>query len=125
MNSFSMKCLESFNMICFGNGRYAKGGLDNSNCEEVMGKHGCGCIDDNGERRVDFCLIMNNNFVVGGTIFPHKNIHKPTWKSSDGRTIYEINHVIINKKWRRSLLDVKVYRGADVFSDQYMLFAKS
>ena len=67
---------------------------------------------------------MNNNCIIGGTIFPHKNIHKLTWKSPDGRTINQIDHVIINKKWRRSLLDVKVYRGADVSSDHCMVFAK-
>ena len=100
----------------------AKVGLDNSNCEAAVGKHGCGSINDNGERLVDFCL--NNNCIIGGTIFPHKIIHKLTWKSPDGRTINQIDHVIINKKWRRSLLDVKVYRGADVSSDHYMLFAK-
>lgn len=100
----------------------AKVGSDNSNCEAAMGKHGCGNINDNGERLVDFCL--NNNCIIGGTTFPHKNIHKLTWKSPDGRTINQIDHVIINKKWRRSLLDVKVYRGADVSSDHYMLFAK-
>ena len=87
-----------------------------------MGKHGCGSINDNGERLVDFCL--NNNCIIGGTIFPHKNIHKLTWRSPDGRTINQIDHLIINKKWRRSLLDVKVFRGADVNSDHYMLFAK-
>ena len=100
----------------------AKVGLDNSNCEAAMGKHGCGLINDNGERQVDFCL--NNNCIIGGTTFPHKNIHKLTWKSPDGRTINQIDHVIINKKRRRSLLDVKEYRGADVSSDHYMLFAK-
>ena len=100
----------------------AKFASENSNCEAAMGKHGCGSINDNGERLVDFCL--NNNCIIGGTIFPHKNIHKLTWKSPDGRTINQINHVIINKKWRRSLLDVKVYRGAHVSSDHYMLFAK-
>ena len=88
-----------------------------------MGKHGCGSIYGNGERLVDFCL--NNNCIIGGTIFPHKNIHELTWKSPNGHTINQINHVIINKKWRRSLLDVKVYQGADVSSDHdYMLFAK-
>ena len=100
----------------------AKVGSDNSNCEAAMGKHGCGSINDNGERLVDFCL--NNNCIIGGTIFPHKNIHKLTWRSPDGRTINQIDHLIINKKWRRSLLDVKVFRGADVNSDHYMLFAK-
>ena len=69
-------------------------------------------------------LCLNNNCIIAGTIFPHKNIHKLTWKSPDGRTINQIDHVTINKKWRRSLLDVKVYRSADVSSDHYMLFAK-
>ena len=100
----------------------AKVGTDNSNCEDVMGKHGCGNINDNGEWLVEFCL--NNNCVIGGTIFPHKNIHKLTWKSPDCRTINQIDHVIINNKWRRSLLDVKVCRGADVNSDHYMLLSK-
>ena len=63
----------------------AKVGSDNSNCEEAMAKHGCSCINDNGEWLVDFCL--NNNCVTGGPIFPHKNIYKLTWKSPDGRTI--------------------------------------
>jgi len=67
---------------------------------------------------------LNNNCIIGGTIFPHKNIHKLTWKSPDGRTINQIDHIIINKKWRRSLLDVKVYRGANVSSDHYTLLAK-
>ena len=98
-------------------------GLDNSNCEAAMRKYGCGSINDNGEWLVDFCL--NNNRIIRGTIFPHKNIDIPTWKSPDGRTINQIDHVIIDKRWRRSLLHVKVYRGADVSSDHYMLFIKN
>ena len=42
------------------------------NCDRAMGKHGCGEINDNGERLVDFYL---NNNVIGATIVPHKNIH--------------------------------------------------
>ena len=34
----------------------AKVGADNTNCDRAMGKHGCGVINDNGERLVDFCL---------------------------------------------------------------------
>ena len=62
----------------------AKIGEDNTGCERVMGKHGPGARNDNGERLVDFYL--NNNCTIGGTIFPHKIIHKLTWKSPDGRT---------------------------------------
>ena len=100
----------------------AKVGSQNTNWERSMGKHGCGTMNDNGERLVDFCL--DNNFVIGGTIFPHKEIHKLTWISPDGRTANQIDHIMINSKWRRSLLDVKVRRGADVGSDHHLLTAK-
>ena len=99
----------------------AKVGAENSNCERAMGRHGCGVMNDNGERLVDFC--MNNNCVIGGTIFPHRTIHKLTWKSPDGTTINQIDHIMINGKWRRSLQDVRVCRGADANSDHYLLTA--
>lgn len=38
-----------------------------------MGKHGCGNIEDNGERLVDLCL--NNNCVVGA---PFSHTRTPT-----------------------------------------------
>ena len=99
----------------------AKVGSENSNCERAMGKHGCGVMNDNGERLVDFCL--NNNYVIGGTIFANRDIHKLTWKSPDGRTNNQINHIIINGKWRRSLQDVRVCRGADIYCDHYLVTA--
>ena len=59
------------------------------NCDRAMGKHGCGEINDNGERLVDFYL---NNNVIGATIVPHKNIHKFIWRSwhngQPGRPLY-------------------------------------
>ena len=79
-----------------------------------MGKHDYDVVNDNGERFVDFCL--NNNCIIGGTLFVHQDIHKLTWKSPDGRTSNQIDHIIINGKWRRSLQDVRVCRGADIYS---------
>lgn len=99
----------------------AKVGTDNSNYERAMGRHGCGERNNNGERPADFC--MSNSLVIGGTIFPHKNIHKLTWKSPDGRTTNQIDHFFINGKWRSSLHDVRAYRGADAFSDHHLIAA--
>ena len=67
----------------------AKTGSDNTDRERAMGREGCGIINDNGEKFVNFCL---NNCVIGGTIFQHKEIHKLTWKSPDGRTVNQIDH---------------------------------
>ena len=60
----------------------AKVGTENvNNIERVIGKHGCVTRNENGEQFVDFCMIRRR--VIGGTIYPNKNIHKSTLKSPD------------------------------------------
>ena len=86
----------------------AKVGSLNEGREKTMGKHGCGTINNNGERLVDICEM--NNCVIGGTIFTHKKINKKTWTSPSGRDSNQIDHIIINGKWRHSLENVVVRR---------------
>ena len=64
-------------------------------------------------------MCANNQLAVGGSLFPHKRIHKATWISPNyiAGTANQIDHICINKQFRTSLLDVKVHRGADVGSD--------
>jgi hypothetical protein len=100
----------------------AKTGANNDGYEQVMGKHGCGEMNDNGERLANFC--STNSLVIGGTLFPHKTIHKLTWESPNNRDKNQIDHIMINTKWRGSLQDVKVRRGADVGSDHHLVTAK-
>lgn len=100
----------------------AKIGPDNTGYEPVMGTHALGEMNDNGERFADLCAL--NNLVIGGSIFPHKRIHKSTWISPDSATENQIDHVCISKKFRRSLQDVRVRRGADVASDHHLVVAK-
>ena len=88
----------------------AKVGEDNTGYEEAMGKHGVGQMNENGERFANMCSF--NRLVIGGTIFPHKRIHKTTWVSPDQRTENQIDHFCIARKFRRSLEDVRVLRGA-------------
>uniref|UniRef100_A0A3B3ILM2 Endonuclease/exonuclease/phosphatase domain-containing protein n=1 Tax=Oryzias latipes TaxID=8090 RepID=A0A3B3ILM2_ORYLA len=87
----------------------AKVGKDNSNNERAMGK------------LIDF--YNTNNLVVGGTLFPHRDIHKLTWYSPNDRDKNQIDHMMINGMWRRSLIDVRVKRGADVGSDYQLVTA--
>ena len=98
----------------------AKVGSDNTNLQHVMGKEGLGEMNNNGQLLTDFCNV--NQLVIGGTVFPHKNIHKWTWKSPQGHQ-NQIDHMIICKKWRSCLKDVRVKRSADVASDHHLLVA--
>ena len=65
-----------------------------------------------------------DKLVIGGSIYPHKRIHKATWVSPDHKTENQIDHICISKKFRRSLQDVRVKRGADVASDHHLLTAR-
>nr|KAG5699715.1 hypothetical protein BaRGS_022113 [Batillaria attramentaria] len=74
----------------------AKVGTDNTDRELIMGKHGTGTQNENGELFTEFCTT--NDLVIGGTIFPHKTIHKTTWTSPDGRTVNQIDHIIHHRQ---------------------------
>nr|KAG5709228.1 hypothetical protein BaRGS_017980 [Batillaria attramentaria] len=97
----------------------AKIGSDNTGYEDTMGTHGLGQMNENGERFADLCAL--NQLVIGGSIFPHKRIHKATWRSPDHVTENQIDHICISRKFRRSWRDVRVMRGADVSSDHHLL----
>ncbi|XP_030762005.1 uncharacterized protein LOC115886842 [Sitophilus oryzae] len=96
----------------------AKVGSDNRNSEDIMGKHGLGNRNNNGESLLGMC--SNYQLTIGGTLFPHNVVHKATWKSPDGHTTNQIDHFLISRKWRNSLFDLRAYRGAD----HYLLIAE-
>ena len=74
--------------------------VDDSNegFEDIVGKHGIGTINDNGDRLVSFAAF--NNLVITGTIFPHRIGHKLTWTSPDGLTQNQIDHILISRQHR-------------------------
>lgn len=100
----------------------AKIGSDNRGYEEIMGQQGLGEMNENGERFTNLCAT--SNLVIGGSFFHHRRIHKAIWVSPTLRTENQIDHVCIGKKFRRSLQDVRVRRGADVASDHHLLVAR-
>jgi len=101
----------------------AKIGGDNEGYEDVMGRQALGeIINNNGERLRSWC--STNSLKIGGSLFKHKNIHKGTWRSPDGTTVNQIDHICFSSRWTSSVQDVRSYRGADVASDHYLVMAR-
>jgi hypothetical protein len=52
--------------------------------------------NDNGVGLVNFATSKNHR--VKSTMFPHRNIHKYTWTSPDGKTHNQIDHILLNRR---------------------------
>ena len=78
--------------------------------------------NDNGLRLISFA--ESHNMIIGSTKFPHKDIHKQTWRSPDGGTMNQIDHVLIAKRHSSSLMDCRSYRGANMDSDHFLVITK-
>ena len=101
----------------------AKIGYQMAGEEGTVGQHALvGERSENGERFVASC--MENNMAITTTQYPHKDIHKYTWTSPDGRTKNQIDHIAINGKFRKSITDVRTYRGADAATDHNLVMCK-
>ena len=112
----------SHDLLCVVGDFNAKVGAERDYCPQVLGRHGLGEMNENGALLVDYAL--SNDLMVGTTQFEHKTIHKQSWISPDGRTKNQIDHFLISRRWRTSLLDVRGFRGADAQSDHILMVAK-
>ncbi|XP_026047154.1 craniofacial development protein 2-like [Astatotilapia calliptera] len=91
--------------------------------ESTIGPFGIATMtNENGGRLISFCEA--NRPTIKNTFFGHKRIHKVTWKAPGGRYTSEIDYICISSRWASTISDVRVWRGADIDSDHYLLIAK-
>jgi len=76
--------------------------------------------NDNCVRIVNFAT--SKNIIV--KMLSHRNLHKYTWTSPDGKTDNQTDHILIDKRWYLSILDVRSVRGADCDTDHCLAVAQ-
>jgi len=47
-----------------------------------------------------------------------------TWTSPDGKTHNQIDHILTDRRWQSSILDVQRGRGADCDTDHFLVVEK-
>ncbi|XP_060846523.1 craniofacial development protein 2-like [Rhopalosiphum padi] len=77
--------------------------------------------NNNGQKIIDF--YCSKDLIISSTYFPRKNIYKHTWSAPDGKTKSQIDHIIIDKRHKTSIRNIKSYRGADGDTDHYLVVA--
>jgi len=89
----------------------------------IIGVHSLHQIsNNNGCRLVD--LATGKGLKIKSTMFPHKEVHKGTWRSPDGRYVNQIDHILVNSRFSNCILDVRTFRGADCGSDHFLVVGK-
>jgi hypothetical protein len=68
-----------------------------------------------------FQFTIAKGLNVSSTTFTNKHIHKQTWYSADGRTVNQLDHVLISIRFRSTITDIRALRGPDSRSDHNLL----
>ena len=77
--------------------------------------------NERGVKLAEFCI--SNDLTIGNTIFPHHPRRLYTWSSPGERTRNQIDYIMVKRRWRTSLLNVKIRPDADCGSDHQLLLA--
>ncbi|XP_063601940.1 craniofacial development protein 2-like [Penaeus indicus] len=89
--------------------------VGNERVDNIVGPHGVGSRNERGEMLVDWA--QTNNMIIGNTWFKQPPRSLWTWLSPDDHTRNQIDYILVNKRFRNSLLASKTLPGADCYSD--------
>jgi hypothetical protein len=57
-------------------------------------------------------------------MLPHRNIHKYTWTSPEGKPHNQIDHILTDRRRHWIVLDNRSFRAADCDTDHYVVVKK-
>ncbi|CAF1621865.1 unnamed protein product, partial [Adineta ricciae] len=97
----------------------AKVGDDNRGWEGVMGKYGYGQRNERGEQLLEFAT--SHNLFICNTAFQQKPNRKWTWESPDGIHKNMIDLILVQQRWKSSVINCRTFQGADISSDHSLV----
>ena len=97
----------------------AKVGTNNTEWESVMGRYGYGDRNERGERLLEFAML--HNLYVCNTRFQQKPSRKWTWASPDGIHKNMIDLILIQQRWKTSVINCRTFQSADISSDHSLV----
>lgn len=97
-------------------------GKSDEEYDTMIGKHGEEVRNKNGKRMLEFCRL--HDMIVTNTFYPHKDIHRYTRVQPKRNERSIIDYILTPRENRRSIMDVRVKRGAEIYSDHHLLVAR-
>ena len=88
----------------------------------VTGKFGLGIRNEAGQRLIEFW--QENALVIANTLFQQHKRWFYTWMSQNHQNLNQIDYILCNWRWRRSIQLAKTRPGVDCGSDHELLITK-
>ena len=97
----------------------ARIGRDSDKWPLVMGKHGIGKCNSNGELLLALCSEFE--LIVTNTMFKQKDERKTTWMHPRSRHWHMIDFIITRCRYKMNIHSTRATRGANCWTDHQML----
>ena len=107
----TLRLLEDFN---------ASTGTERDGYETCFGPHGSGTVNQNITKFLDFA--RSQGLWVAGSWFQCPQAHRWTWYSNAGGVAKEIDHVLVDCRWRM-IQNCRVYQSAHFLNTDLRLVA--
>ena len=97
----------------------AKIGSNNADWKSVMGRYGYDDRNEKGKRLLEFAAL--HNLCICNTRFEQKPQRKWTWASPDGIHKNMIDLILIQQRWKSSVINCRTFQIADICSDHSLV----
>jgi hypothetical protein len=77
-------------------------------------------VNRNGQTLREFASF--NNLKIANTFFRKKEIYKYTWSAGGSKTI--IDYIIVNRRLKNLVQDIKIFWGSDIGSDHFLVTSR-
>jgi Reverse transcriptase (RNA-dependent DNA polymerase)/Endonuclease/Exonuclease/phosphatase family len=85
----------------------------------IIGKFGLGRRNERGEKLIELC--KRQELVVTNTWFQQEKRRRYTWKSPGDRERYQLDYILVRKRYRNSVKNSRTLPGADADTDHNMV----
>ena len=89
-------------------------GIDRDGYETCVGPYGSGTVNLNSTKFFDFAKSLGLR--VAGSWFQHPQAHRWSWYSNAGGVAKEIDHVLVDGRWRM-IQNCRVYWSAQLLNN--------